>query len=221
MIPIRDINPSHSFPLVTGLLIATNVWLFLQHYDGTEAFAEALLELGYIPAEPFSLEKALSSMFMHGSWAHLIFNMWALWVFGDNIEDALGKVRYAVLYLVSGLAALGVHVFVYPSSEVPVVGASGAISGVMGAYLVLFPHAKIWTYFPPLYFTSLSARFFLVMWFVFQLIQGVLDRISEWIAGEAGGIAFWAHVGGFVAGWLLARLLYSPRRESDRWNYLG
>lgn len=221
MIPLRDINPSRSFPLVTGLLIAANAWLFWQHYTSGEAFAEILLELGYVPAEPFSLEKALTCMFMHGSWAHLIFNMWTLWVFGDNVEDALGKIRYAALYLMSGLAALGTHIFMYPSSEVPVVGASGAISGVMGAYLVLYPHAKIWTYFPPLYFTSLSARFFLIMWFVFQLVQGILDRLSEWIAGEAGGIAFWAHIGGFAAGWLWTIFLKPSQIASERWDYLG
>lgn len=221
MIPLRDINPSRSFPLITGAIIGVNIWLFVQHYTEGPLFAEALHTLGYIPAEPFSPERALSSMFMHGSWAHLLFNMWALWVFGDNIEDTLGKVGYTLLYFVSGFAALLTHVGLYPHSEVPVVGASGAISGVMGAYLVLFPHAKIWTYFPPIYFTSLSARVFLILWFGLQLAQGILDKFSEWVAGTAGGIAFWAHVGGFVAGWLVARLMRPKPSSVERWDYLG
>lgn len=139
MIPLRDINPSSRFPLLTFLLIGANVWFFARHYGEAEVFGEALLELGYIPAEPFSLSKALTSMFMHGSWAHLIFNMWTLWIFGDNVEDVLGAIGYVVVYFASGLAALIVHAYLYSDSFVPVVGASGAISGVMGAYFILFP----------------------------------------------------------------------------------
>lgn len=221
MIPLRDINPSRSFPLITGAIIGINLWYFLQYYTEGPYFAEALQEVGYIPAEPFSMEKVLSSMFMHGSWAHLLFNMWALWVFGDNVEDTLGKVGYTILYLLSGTAALLTHVWLYPDSEVPVVGASGAISGIMGAYLVLFPRAKIWAYFPPIYFTTISARFFLILWFVLQLVEGILDKFNEWIEGVAGDIAFWAHVGGFVAGWLFTRLFRPKPSDVERWDYLG
>lgn len=207
MIPLRDLNPSSQFPFLTFLIIAVNALFFAESYTGSEDFIESILKLGYIPAEGFSLERALSSMFMHGSWAHLISNMWVLWVFGDNVEDVLGKLGYVILYFLSGFAALFMHVLLYPNSTVPVVGASGAISGVMGAYMVLFPHARIWTYFPPFYFASLSARFFAIFWFLIQLIQGILDKMVGWIAGTASGIAFWAHIGGFLAGWLLARFL--------------
>ncbi|MCS7153052.1 MAG: rhomboid family intramembrane serine protease [Bacteroidia bacterium] len=215
MLPLRDVNPSRTFPLLTFFIIGLNVWFFWENYQSSEAFAEALLEYGYIPAEPFSIERVLTSMFMHGSWAHLLFNMWALWVFGDNVEDALGKVGYLVLYLTSGLGALVTHVVLYSHSEVPVVGASGAISGVMGAYLVLFPHAKIWTYVPPFYFTRLSAQFFLIMWFVLQLVQGILDKFADIFLGAAGGIAFAAHVGGFVVGWVLALLMRSGKGDRE------
>ncbi|MCS7297828.1 MAG: rhomboid family intramembrane serine protease [Bacteroidia bacterium] len=220
MIPLRDINPSHSFPLLTAAFITLNVWIFVENYESSERFAEALFELGYAPVDPFSIKKAFTSMFMHGSWIHLLLNMWVLWVFGDNVEDVLGKVGYVILYITSGLSALFMHILLYPHSEVPVVGASGAISGVMGAYLVLFPHAKIWTFFPPFYLTTLSARFFLVLWFFIQLIQGIVDKLVDWIAGQAGGIAFWAHIGGFGAGWLLALLLQPKRAGSERWDYL-
>lgn len=213
MLPLRDVNPSRSFPILTFFIIALNVWFFWENYQSNETFAEALLEYGYVPAAPFSMERVLTSMFMHGSWLHLILNMWVLWVFGDNVEDALGKVGYLLLYLTSGLGALVTHVVLYSHSEVPVVGASGAISGVMGAYLVLFPHAKIWTYVPPFYLTRLSARFFLILWFVLQLVQGILDKLAEIMLGAAGGIAFAAHVGGFVVGWALASLIHSERRD--------
>ncbi|MCX8112462.1 MAG: rhomboid family intramembrane serine protease [Bacteroidia bacterium] len=221
MLPIRDINRSRSFPLLTALIIGANIWFFVQNYDSGEGLAEALLTLGYIPSDPFSVEKAFTSMFMHGSWAHLLFNMWALWVFGDNVEDVLGKVAYGLLYLGSGLGALFTHILLYPLSEVPVVGASGAISGVMGAYLVLFPHAKIWTYIPPFFFTSLSARVFLVMWFVIQVAHGIVDKLTDWIVGVAGGIAFWAHIGGFAVGWLAALLLRPKDPYESGWTYLS
>ncbi|MCS6895273.1 MAG: rhomboid family intramembrane serine protease [Bacteroidia bacterium] len=196
------------------------MWFFLQYYTDTEAFSEALLDLGYIPAEPFSLTKAFTSMFMHGSWGHLIFNMWALWVFGDNVEDVLGKIWYGIVYFASGLVALMTHAYLYSESLVPVVGASGAISGIMGAYLTLFPRAKILAYIPPLFFQMISARFFLVLWFILQLLQGVIDKLSNWVSGETGGIAFWAHIGGFAGGWLLSQLARPSPSEVDRWDYL-
>ncbi|RMF50338.1 MAG: rhomboid family intramembrane serine protease [Bacteroidetes bacterium] len=133
--------------------------------------------------------------------------MWTLWVFGDNIEEALGKVGYALLYVGSGIGAVLTHAALYPSSEVPVVGASGAISGVMGAYLVLYPRARILTWIPPWFITVLSAKFFLGLWFFLQLIQGIVDHFINWVAGAASGVAFWAHVGGFAVGWLFTRLI--------------
>lgn len=218
MIPLRDINPSRAFPLLTGLIILINVVIFVQNYEGSVLFEERIYELGYIPALGFSWERAISSMFMHGGWLHLFFNMWTLWVFGDNVEDRLGKVGYALLYFLSGLGALLTHVALYPFSEVPVVGASGAISGVMGAYLVLFPRAQVWTWIPPFYFTQLSAKFFLVLWFVIQLTEGIIDRLTNWVVeGGASGVAFWAHVGGFVVGWVIARLWPQEESADDRY----
>lgn len=215
MVPIRDVNPSRSFPLFTVAIIAANCWLFVDAYEEGSAFVHALHRLGYIPAEGFSWEKALSSMFMHGGWLHLIFNMWTLWVFGDNVEDALGKVGYLALYVGAGIGAILLHHFLYPASEVPVVGASGAISGVMGAYLVFYPHARIYAWVPPWFFKVFSARVFLGLWFVFELLQGVFDRFVNWVEGDTAGVAFWAHVGGFLAGlagaWFFPRP--SPRRD--------
>ncbi|GIV25298.1 MAG: rhomboid family intramembrane serine protease [Bacteroidia bacterium] len=212
MLPLRDVNPSHSTPILTWLLIAANVGVFW-HYHDPALFEEAIYQLGYIPAEGFSLEKALTSMFMHGGWGHLFFNMWTLWVFGDNVEDALGKVGYALLYVSSGIGAVLTHAALYPFSETPIVGASGAISGVMGAYLVLYPRAEILTWVPPWFLTVFSARFFLVLWFVLQLLQGIADQFVNWIGGAAAGIAFWAHVGGFAVGWMLSRIVGGQTRE--------
>jgi membrane associated rhomboid family serine protease len=221
VIPLRDINPSRTLPLLTGLIILINVIIFVQNYEEGVLFEERIYELGYVPALGFSWERAISSMFMHGGWLHLFFNMWTLWVFGDNVEDRLGKVGYALLYFLSGVGALFLHVALYPSSEVPVVGASGAISGVMGAYLVLFPQARVWTWIPPFYFTELSAKFFLVLWLLIQLTEGIVGRIREWmIEGEASGVAFWAHIGGFVVGWVIARVWPKEGRGED-WKYVG
>lgn len=207
MIPLRDVNPSATVPLVTWILIAVNVGVFW-HYSDPAQLEEAVYALGYIPAEGFSLEKALTSMFMHGGWLHLIFNMWTLWVFGDNVEDALDKVSYALLYLGSGLGAVLTHGLLYPHSEMPVVGASGAISGVMGAYLVLYPRARILTWVPPWFLSTFSAQVFLVLWFVLQVFYGVVDRFLNM---EAGGVAFWAHIGGFGVGWLMSRWMGRER----------
>ncbi|MCX7605775.1 MAG: rhomboid family intramembrane serine protease [Bacteroidia bacterium] len=217
MLPLRDINPSRAFPLLTGMIIAINAWVFIEHYQEGVFFEEALYQLGYIPALGFSLERAITSMFMHGSWAHLLFNMWTLWVFGDNIEEALGKLGYLLLYAAAGVGAVLLHSFLYPTSEVPVVGASGAISGVMGAYLSLYPRARILTWVPPWFITSLPARVFLILWFVLQVVQGVVDRYLNWMMGEASGVAFWAHVGGFGVGWGLAVFLRDSRLERDSW----
>lgn len=215
MVPLRDINPSRRFPFLTLLLIGVNAVLFLPYGNDAEALHEAIYSLGFIPSAPFSWERVVSSMFMHASWAHLLFNMWTLWVFGDNVEDFLGRYEYVTLYLLSGLGAVLMHMALYPTSTTPVVGASGAISGVMGAYLVLFPQAKIWTWIPPLFFLKFSARFFLVVWFILQLVEGISSRLSAWVYGEASGIAFWAHIGGFAVGWGLSRFL-KGRNEAYR-----
>ncbi len=221
MFPIRDLNPPLGRPIITVLIIvaASYVWLFAQPKDPAAdreflyenaaiaceltTFETLTLEEirtgrcidddrpGVFPDKPLALS-VLVSMFLHGGLFHLFGNMWSLWIFGNNVEDAYGKLGYLGLYLISGLAATAGFVILNPTETVPLVGASGAIAGVMGAYLVLFPHAQVETVIPPFIFWSfvMPAGFFLVFWFVGQF----------GLAGSETGIAWEAHVVGFVAG---------------------
>ncbi|HEU4883841.1 MAG TPA: rhomboid family intramembrane serine protease, partial [Longimicrobium sp.] len=148
-----------------------------------------------------------TSMFMHGGWAHILGNMLFLWVFGNNIEDSMGHFRFLVFYLVCGLAATFTHIYFSPASNMPMVGASGAISGIMGAYILLYPGAKVRTWFPPIFFPRIRAFFFLLLWFVLQLYEGLEMQPTA----EEGGVAVWAHIGGFVAGLLLIKAFDRPR----------
>ncbi len=228
MIPLRDTIPSRSIPLVNGALIAACVAVFLVQLlsgNGGEALAKAF---GFVPARLFHAAELgpgslalgatglFSSMFLHGGVLHLAGNMLFLWIFGDNVEDALGHGRYLLFYLGSGvLAALLQGVFA-PSSLVPLVGASGAIAGVLGAYFVLYPHARVVT-LVPLFFlfplVEVPAFLFLLFWFLLQFWQGSAALVSSGRAGAAaGGVAWWAHVGGFAAGIGLLVLL-KPRRR--------
>jgi membrane associated rhomboid family serine protease len=145
-------------------------------------------------------------MFLHGGWMHLIGNMWFLWVFGNNVEDSMGHVRFAVFYLLTGLAASGAHILSSLDSPIPTVGASGAISGIMGAYILLYPHVRVLTLVVLVYFArvvALPAVVLLGLWFALQLFSGMM--------GQASGVAFWAHVGGFVAGVALIKLFARPK----------
>jgi len=154
----------------------------------------------------------LTSMFLHASWLHIIGNMWVLWIFGDNIEDYLGHFSYLLFYLASGVAAAVSHILLNAGSNVPSVGASGAIAGVMGAYFVLYPRARVLTWFPPIFFFHLPAWLVLGYWFLVQFMSGAATSIAE-TSQTSGGIAFWAHVGGFVAGIVLIKILPErPRR---------
>ncbi|HET7234404.1 MAG TPA: rhomboid family intramembrane serine protease, partial [Longimicrobium sp.] len=144
----------------------------------------------------------LTSMFMHGGWLHLLGNMLFLWVFGNNIEDSMGHTRFFIFYLVCGIAAGLAHVFFSPTSNVPAVGASGAIGGMMGAYVVLYPQARVLTWIPPLFIVHIRAWFFLIYWFFIQVVMGV----GSLGGGDAGGVAVWAHVGGFAAGVVLIKV---------------
>jgi rhomboid family protein len=168
-------------------------------------------ELAFIPI--------LTAMFMHASWLHLISNMWVLYIFGDNIEDHLGHFGYLVFYLLSGLAASLVHTFFNPLSRIPSVGASGAIAGVMGAYFVLFPSARVLTLVPFLFvfFLWLPAWIVLGYWFLVQFLSGAATSIA-YSSQTGGGIAFWAHVGGFAAGLILIKLFPSQRRRRFRYD---
>lgn len=157
----------------------------------------------------------LTSIFLHGSWGHIIGNSLYLWVFGNNIEDSMGRWRFLAFYLITGLAAAITHIAIDPGSPVPTVGASGAISGVMGAYLYLYPRVSVRTYFPPIFLFRLPAWSILILWFGMQLLTG-LPQLMTLDPKISGGVAVWAHVGGFVAGFLLIRSFHDPELRRRR-----
>lgn len=213
MIPLQDTVRSRSFPVVNWLLIIANVMAFFLLLT-TGRHADAIVAtLGVVPARLlshptlFQLLTVLTSMFLHGGWAHLISNMLALYIFGDNVEDRMGSGRYLLFYMLCGVAAAGVHIVFNPTSTVPTIGASGAISGVLAAYLILFPTARVITLVPMFFlpwFVEIPAVIYLGGWFLSQLLNGVLTVVTG--AQAFGGVAWWAHVGGFVAGLILVRL---------------
>lgn len=246
MFPLHDENLTLRFPVTTAAIIALNalVWMFLQGFGGQPALSISLCDWGLIPADllgtaipgtrvPLSQQlvcvldgeghpvSALTSMFMHGGWFHILGNMWFLWVFGDNVEDVMGRVRFAVFYVLCGLAAAAAQVATDATSTVPMVGASGAIGGVMGAYALLFPRVHVHTFiFLGFYMTTIAvpAVFMLGYWFLIQLLSG----LPALAGGAMGGVAFWAHIGGFLAGILLVRpfvnrqYLEAHRRQTRR-----
>jgi membrane associated rhomboid family serine protease len=223
--PLHDDNPTEMFPLFTVAIIAVcvAVWVYVQGAGLSGATLDhSICALGAIPAEvtgragapgPCPLggltwQTLLTSMFLHGGWMHLIGNMWFLWIFGNNVEDSMGRLRFPVFYLVTGLVAAAAFVFFNPTSTMPLVGASGAISGVMGAYLVLYPRARVHTLFFFIIFfrvIPLPAWLILGYWFLIQLLS------SAWTAGGGAGVAYAAHVGGFLAGVLLVPLFANRR----------
>ena len=218
MIPLRDVIPSRTTPGVTIALIAINVMVYLFQLGLSERAADAFLLLfGLVPAS-FSIANVFTSMFVHGGFAHLAGNMLFLWIFGDNVEDRFGHLRFLMFYLVCGLVAALSQVALYPYSEVPMVGASGAIAGVIGAYLVLYPHSRVLMLFPfpPILF-ELPALFFLVMWFAVQFLNGVSSLPIFEQDAITGGVAFWAHVMGFVSGLVLVFFLRRPERTRVEW----
>ena len=228
MIPIRDDTPRFSTPFVTYFIIALNTVVFVFELSVGGQSHRALNSLIYqFGVVPLHFERALvawpasslvgsflpllTSMFLHGSWLHLIGNMWFLWIFGDNVEDHLGHFTYLLFYLVCGFAAAVAHILLNAGSNVPTVGASGAIAGVMGAYFVLYPRAHVLMWFPPIFLFHLPAWLVLGYWFFMQFLSGTATSIAE--TSQSGGIAFWAHVGGFVAGVVLIKILPErPRR---------
>src|SRR5437868_584526 len=237
MIPIRDDTPRYTTPYVNYLLIALNTLVFLFEVSlnaetrqvfvyqfGVEPVRVlSALGLAHVYAPHPSVMPLLTSMFLHASWLHLIGNMWVLWIFGDNIEDYLGHFSYLVFYLVSGLAASLLHVLLNANSTVPSVGASGAIAGVMGAYFLLFPSARVLTLVPLIIFFTfvwLPAWIVLGYWFVLQFLSGAATAIAYSSSTRSGGgIAFWAHVGGFVAGVVMIKLLPKRMRQRSRYSY--
>ena len=221
MLPLWDDEPHRRTPVITALLIAVNVAVFgyqaflaLQDRRGLDLFldAYALIPRDLIrqPGSGAEWLTVFSSMFLHGGVFHLVGNCWFLWVFGNNIEDRLGPFRYLLFYLVCGVSAAGAQVLAYPEGSIPMIGASGAISGVLGAYLVLFPFALIYTLVPWIVpILPIPAIFFLVIWFGVQAMKGVGSLMSGEIAG--GGVAWWAHAGGFLAGFLM--IAYARRKK--------
>jgi len=223
MFPLRDTVRARSFPVVNWIILAANVLVFILMSSGGAARFERLTQIyALIPAQlswarPATWAGLFTSMFMHGSWFHLLSNLWTLYIFGDNVEDRMGSARYLLFYLLAGLAAGLVQVYFAPGSTIPTIGASGAIAGVLGAYLLLFPRSRVTTLillfiFP--WFVEIPAVFFLGLWFLSQLSSGLMALGA---AGNFGGIAWWAHVGGFLFG-MAAVYLFARRPQAYvRW----
>lgn len=234
MIPIRDINHTRRRPIVTWTLIGANVLIFLGSLNLTDPAAEAMMmRFGVIPEVivhgHWTVPRAdggavgswvtpFTSMFLHGGWLHLGSNMLFLHVFGDNVEDALGRFRFLLFYALCGVGAVVGQVVVDPNSMVPMIGASGAISGVLAGYLTLFPHARVVTVIPIfifLHFMEVPAWIFIALWFVLQLVLGYLSLGV--IADGGGGVAWFAHIGGFLGGLVFVRALYrQPKGRRQR-----
>ncbi len=230
MIPLRDTNPRYTFPVVNYALITMNVLVFLFQISLGRNFESFIYAFGLVPSRlteqiqyyDFGLRTffpILSSMFMHGGWMHLIGNMLFLYIFGDNVEDRLGHLKYMIFYILSGVGAAMSQYLINPASEIPMVGASGAIAGVLGAYIFMFPRAKILTLVPIFYFiqfVELPAFVFLGIWFFMQFLSGML---MLGIGSDAGGVAWWAHIGGFVSGTFLL-LIFRRKKIFRTYNFL-
>lgn len=234
MFPLRDDNPTLAVPVVTIAIVLANVlaWALIQGFGSEPILSRSVCRLGMIPGElsrlaPEGLQvrvgpttacvidyasstwlTPLTSMFLHGGWLHIIGNMWFLWVFGNNVEDSMGRLRFVVFYLLCGLAAAAAQASADPSSPIPMVGASGAIGGVMGAYATLYPRANVNMLVAlGFYLTRIDIPAYLVLgyWFLLQLLGGIPA-----LGGDGGGVAFWAHSGGFLTGAALSFLFYDP-----------
>jgi membrane associated rhomboid family serine protease len=231
VIPLRDDNPTTLLPVITvGLIVACVLVFFWQVSLGEQGFETTVYRLGLIPSVLFGGKElppelapvtpsltVITSMFLHGGWMHLIGNMLYLWIFGNNVEDAMGHIRFVTFYVLCGIAAAMAQSLPHPDSDIPMVGASGAISGVLGAYLLLYPHARVLVLIPLGFYArlvQLPALWVLGFWFVLQLINTVLSQAGE------GGVAWGAHLGGFIAGMALIPLfkrrqvrLFAPGRR--------
>lgn len=237
MFPIGDENPTIRTPVMTFLILGAllAVWVLVQGAGANElTLVSSVCNLGLVPGElthraplgfalpmapglaclidndPINRLTPLTSMFLHGSWGHIISNSLFLWVFGNNVEDSMGRLRFLLFYLLCGLAAAATHVLINPASPVPTVGASGAISGVLGAYLVLYPRVRVRMLFPPFFIFHVVAWIVLLYWFGLQVLTG-LPELNPMRRDVSGGVAVWAHVGGFVTGVLLVKLFENPR----------
>ena len=222
MLPLSDHNPRSTVPVVNYLLVAVNVLVFFWELSLGPHIERELLLISFVPARfwaapfyPPNLIRILISMFLHGGWLHLGGNMLYLWIFGDNVEDRLGHFKYVIFYLLCGLAATLTHAIANPDSRLPSIGASGAIAGVLGAYIVLFPKARVTTLIPIFVFITvreLPAVLVLGLWFVLQFFVGVASIGAS--PDATGGVAVFAHIGGFVAGMVLVVLMGGLRRRA-------
>lgn len=226
MIPLRDTIRSQTFPVVNVSLIVINILIYFYEFmlgKGIEGF---ITQFGLTPVRffwglhhniPDAVIPVFSSMFLHGDWFHVLSNMWFLYIFGDNVEDRTGHGGYLAFYLLCGAGAALSQIFFFRDSTIPMVGASGAIAGILGAYFLLFPHSRVLTLVPIFIFLQLieiPAVVFLIFWFVIQFISGAMMS-----SGAKGGVAWWAHIGGFVFGMLLIFLFKKPeKKEQLYWN---
>jgi membrane associated rhomboid family serine protease len=211
--PLRDNVPSNRFPFVNYFLIALNGFVFFKELQLAHAglLEQFIFQHGLVPArflaEPVGQSfTLLSAMFMHGGWAHLLGNMWFLFVFGDNVEDNMGPVKYLIYYLLVGIGAAALQIYMHPESQLPMVGASGAIAGVLGGYFILYPRAKVLTFFVFVVFIRLveiPAFFYLLLWFFTQTMNGLGSLSKVATRADTGGVAWWAHAGGFISGFVL------------------
>jgi membrane associated rhomboid family serine protease len=220
MFPIRDENPSRTTPIVTWIIIAVNIFIFIYTYiiDGVN-FEKYIFSFGTIPEKILrgeSIYTLLTSMYMHGGLMHIFGNMLYLNIFGDNVEDAYGHLKYLAFYTVCGVSASLIHTFLTSNPQIPAVGASGAISGILGAYVILYPRARILTavFFRIIYFTRVPASLFIGFWFIMQLLLSSYE-----ILGYATGIAVWAHIGGFIVGLILSIPLKARIRERSLYYF--
>ncbi|MGC8594264.1 MAG: rhomboid family intramembrane serine protease [Candidatus Kryptoniota bacterium] len=216
MIPLKDRNPSYSIPYVNYLIIGINAIVFFYELSLGPQLDRFFMTYGLIPDRFFYLARHhelmlgrfvpfFTSMFIHGGWLHIIGNMWFLFIFGDNVEDELGHSKYLIFYILSGLAAATLQIYIDPGSSIPTIGASGAISGVLGSYIVLFPRARILTLIPIFFFfdiIELPAFLFIGIWFLMQFFSGIEALGID----TTGGVAWWAHVGGFIFGLFITPL---------------
>ena len=230
MIPLRDDQPTFSTPFINYFLIVLNVVVFLWEFSVSHrALNSVMFEFGVVPhhtlavlvgQSPDGLATAVlplfTSLFLHASFLHVAGNMLFLWIFGDNVEDYIGHFQYLVFYLVSGVAAGATHILLNQTSPVPSVGASGAIAGVMGAYFILYPRARVLVWFPPIFLFHVPAWLMLGYWFLVQFFSGTASSIAV-TSQTTGGVAFWAHVGGFVAGVLMIKV-FSERPQRNRYG---
>jgi len=228
MLPIKDDQPRYSTPYVNSFLIGINILIFFFQWiqmasdpRGAALFERQFAEVpghlaAFLAGSPrYTLPQVVipffTSMFLHASWTHVLGNMWFLWIFGDNVEDYLGHFKYLVFYLLAGLLAMSTQVAIYPHSNVPTVGASGAIAGVLGAYFLLYPRARVLTWFF-VFVLYLPAWVVLGEWFVLQFVSGAATLSAA--QGDMGGVAFWAHIGGFISGMVMIKLFPERGRRS-------